>query len=160
VGLERGPLSLVSTIEELLGRKISFSGLESRDYALRDPSRWPRGTLYPQKLALTSLTSGGRSVGIVLLRTQAKEFFFLVFKVFKVVTREVLNAREKTAIEWKSRDIWTVQHELTGRERKLLHVVTRELSIKAYSVAACRFFSSDLQRQAISFQQLLLKRYI
>jgi hypothetical protein len=32
VGLERGSLSLVSTIEELLGRKISDSGLESREY--------------------------------------------------------------------------------------------------------------------------------
>jgi hypothetical protein len=30
VGLERGPLSLVSTIEELLGRKSSGSGLETR----------------------------------------------------------------------------------------------------------------------------------
>jgi hypothetical protein len=34
-----------------------------------DPLRWPRDTLYPQKLALTSPTSGGRSVGIVRLRT-------------------------------------------------------------------------------------------
>jgi hypothetical protein len=30
VGMERGPLSLVSTIEELLERKSSGSGLESR----------------------------------------------------------------------------------------------------------------------------------
>jgi hypothetical protein len=30
VGLERGPLSLVSTIKELLGRKSSGSGLENR----------------------------------------------------------------------------------------------------------------------------------
>jgi hypothetical protein len=30
VGLEWGPLSLVSTTEELLGRKSSGSGLESR----------------------------------------------------------------------------------------------------------------------------------
>jgi hypothetical protein len=30
--LERGPLSLVSTIEELLERKSSSSGLESREY--------------------------------------------------------------------------------------------------------------------------------
>jgi hypothetical protein len=74
VGLERGPLSLVSTIEELLGRKSSGFGLESREYGRRDPSRWPRGTLYPQKLELTSPTSGGRSVGIVRLRTHAKEF--------------------------------------------------------------------------------------
>jgi hypothetical protein len=39
VGLERGPLSLVSTIEELLGRKDSGSGLENRDYGLGDPWR-------------------------------------------------------------------------------------------------------------------------
>jgi len=30
--------------------------------------------LYPQKLALTLLTGGGRSVGIVRLRTKATEF--------------------------------------------------------------------------------------
>jgi hypothetical protein len=35
VGLERGPLSLVSTIEELLGRKSSGSGLESENSAVR-----------------------------------------------------------------------------------------------------------------------------
>jgi hypothetical protein len=34
VGLERGPLSLVSTIEELLGRKSSGSGLENEITAL------------------------------------------------------------------------------------------------------------------------------
>jgi hypothetical protein len=34
VGLERGPLSIVSTTEELLGRKSSGSGLENRDYVL------------------------------------------------------------------------------------------------------------------------------
>jgi hypothetical protein len=65
VGLERGPLSLVSTIEELLGRKSSGPGPEIREYGRRDPSCCQRGTLYPQKLALTSPTSGGRSVGIV-----------------------------------------------------------------------------------------------
>jgi hypothetical protein len=39
VGLEQGPLSLVSTIEELLERKSSGSGLEKREYGSRDPSR-------------------------------------------------------------------------------------------------------------------------
>jgi hypothetical protein len=29
---------------------------------LKEPSRWLRDTLYPQKLTLTSLTSGGHSV--------------------------------------------------------------------------------------------------
>jgi hypothetical protein len=36
VGLERDPLSRVSTTEELLGRKISDSGLERREYGRRD----------------------------------------------------------------------------------------------------------------------------
>jgi len=31
--------------------------------------------LYPQKLALTSPTGGGRSVGIVRVRTKATEFY-------------------------------------------------------------------------------------
>jgi hypothetical protein len=65
VTLERGPLSLVSTTEELLEGKSSGSGLESLEYGRRDPSR-----------ALTS-TSGGRSVGIVRSRTQATQFSFL-----------------------------------------------------------------------------------
>jgi hypothetical protein len=39
VGLERGPLSLVSTTEELLDRKGSGSCLEKREYGRRDPSR-------------------------------------------------------------------------------------------------------------------------
>jgi hypothetical protein len=50
VGLEQGLLSLVSTIEELLERKSDGSGLEIREYSRKDPSRWPRGTLYPQKV--------------------------------------------------------------------------------------------------------------
>jgi hypothetical protein len=44
VGLEWGPLSLLSTIEELLGRKSIDSGLESREYGRWDPSRWLRDT--------------------------------------------------------------------------------------------------------------------
>jgi hypothetical protein len=65
VGLERDPLS---------PRKSSGSSLQSLQYGRRDPSRWLRGTIYPQKLALPSPTSGGRSVGIVRSRTQATEF--------------------------------------------------------------------------------------
>jgi hypothetical protein len=63
VGLERGPLSLVRIIEELLEWKSSGFGKENRINGRRDPLRWPRDTLYPQKLALTSPTSGGRSIG-------------------------------------------------------------------------------------------------
>jgi hypothetical protein len=39
VDLETGPLSLVSTIEELLGRNSSGSGLENREYGRGDPLR-------------------------------------------------------------------------------------------------------------------------
>jgi hypothetical protein len=61
MGMERGPLSLMSAIKELLGRKNSGSSLEVREYGRRDPS-------------LTSPTSAGRSVGRVRSRTQATEF--------------------------------------------------------------------------------------
>jgi hypothetical protein len=66
----RSPLSLVSTIEGLLGRNSSGSSLENREYSRGDSLRWPRDTLYPQKLALTSPTCGGHSVGMVRLRTK------------------------------------------------------------------------------------------
>jgi hypothetical protein len=82
VGLERSRLSRVSTIEELLGRKSNGSGLENREYGHRDPSRRPRGTLYPQKFALTWPTSGGRSVSIVRSRTQATEFSLVYSETF------------------------------------------------------------------------------
>jgi hypothetical protein len=62
---------------------IYISGLENREYGRRDLSRWPRGILYPQKLALTSPTSGGLSVGKVRSRTQATEFS-LVLYIYKV----------------------------------------------------------------------------
>jgi hypothetical protein len=53
------------------------SGIEIREYGRRDPSRWSRGTLYPQKLTSTSPTNGGRSVRIVRSRTKATEFVFI-----------------------------------------------------------------------------------
>jgi hypothetical protein len=64
VDLERGALSLVRITEELPEWKYSGSGLENREYDLGDTLRWPRDTLYLQKLTLTSPTSGGRSVDI------------------------------------------------------------------------------------------------
>jgi len=37
-------------------------------------------SVYPQKLALTSPTGGGRSVGIVRVRTKATEFVLVSFE--------------------------------------------------------------------------------
>jgi hypothetical protein len=85
VGLERRLLSLVSTIEELLGRKCSGSSLENREYGRRDQSRWPRGTLYSQKLTLTS-TSGGRSVVLVRWRTKATKLLLLLLLMTIIIT--------------------------------------------------------------------------
>jgi hypothetical protein len=65
VGLERGPLSVVSTTEELLERKSSGSGLVNREYGRRGSAA---------STILTSPTSGGRWFGIVRARTQATEF--------------------------------------------------------------------------------------
>jgi hypothetical protein len=63
VGLERGRLNLMSIIEELFERKSSRSGLENREYGRRDDADHVTPS---QKLVLTSPTSGGRSVGILL----------------------------------------------------------------------------------------------
>jgi hypothetical protein len=72
VGLEWGPLSLMSTTEELL-ENSSGSGLEIQEYGCGNALRWPCDTLSPQKLQLTSLTSGSPSVGIVCSQTKATE---------------------------------------------------------------------------------------
>jgi hypothetical protein len=72
------PTQFVSTIEELLGGNSSGSGLENREYGREGPLSWPRDTLHLRKLALTSPTIGGRSVGIVRSRTKATEFFSLI----------------------------------------------------------------------------------
>jgi hypothetical protein len=70
-GSERGPLSLVSTTEELLERKSSSSGLENREYGRRDPSRWSRGTLYQQIWHWPR-----RKAAVVRSRTQTTEYRF------------------------------------------------------------------------------------
>jgi hypothetical protein len=78
VGLERGSLSLVSTIDELLGRKSSGSSLENREYGRRNRHADHVAPSICKKLALTLLTSGGHSVGIIRSRTEARESFYSI----------------------------------------------------------------------------------
>jgi hypothetical protein len=89
VDLERGPLSLVGRIEELLGRNNSGSGLEILEYGRRGSAALNTSLLYPQKLALISQTSGGRSVGIVRSRSHVIGFHFnLELHVRRLISNE------------------------------------------------------------------------
>jgi hypothetical protein len=68
-------LSQINPIHPIPSHPISLRSTEinGRGDSLRSPS----DILYPQKLALTSPTSGGRSVGIVRLQTKTMEFLFI-----------------------------------------------------------------------------------
>jgi hypothetical protein len=61
VGLERGPLSLVRTIEDLLGRNCSGFGLENRRLRL--------GIRCADHVT-SSIRKDGRSIGMVRLWTE------------------------------------------------------------------------------------------
>jgi hypothetical protein len=69
----------VSTIEELLERKSSGSGLENREYGLEIHHADHVASSICKKLALTSLISGGRLVDIVRSQTRATKFFYDFF---------------------------------------------------------------------------------
>jgi hypothetical protein len=100
VGLEWGPLSLLSTTEEVLGRNSSGSGLEIREYGRGDPLCRPRDNVNPQNLALTSPTSGGRSVGIVHSRTQTMEFVLFVLICIRIPPGVSLSRLKATALDY------------------------------------------------------------
>jgi hypothetical protein len=72
VGLERDPLSLASTIEKLLGRRSSGSGLESRKYGRRE-----RHADHVAKVG-TNFADKRWSLG----RTKATVFVCLYYKVY------------------------------------------------------------------------------
>jgi hypothetical protein len=62
-----------------LNKKVVAPGLVNRDLMAMGIRCADHVTpLYLQKLALTSLTGGGRSVGIVCLRTEAMEESFTI----------------------------------------------------------------------------------
>jgi hypothetical protein len=86
-------------------KKNSGSGLEIREYSRRDPSRWPRGTLYQKKLALASPTSGGRSIGIVRSRTQVTVFVLFVCLLVPFRTQKSIDQNPSTDNSWDSQGI-------------------------------------------------------
>jgi hypothetical protein len=78
MGLERGPLSLVSITEELLDRKVAAPVHKTENTAVGIRHTDHVAPFIRKKLPITSPTSGGHSVGIVLSRTQTMEFFFYI----------------------------------------------------------------------------------
>jgi hypothetical protein len=79
VSLEWGPLSLVSTIEDLLEKRKYRLWSRKKDYGRKDPLRWPRDTLYPHKVGTKFADNR---------RTEAKDFFsfsFIPFIPFPII---------------------------------------------------------------------------
>jgi hypothetical protein len=76
VGLERGPLSLVSTTEKLLDRKVAATVYKIENTAVGIRHADHVAPSICKKLAIASPTSGGRSLGIIRSRTQTMEFSF------------------------------------------------------------------------------------
>jgi hypothetical protein len=62
VGVERGPLSLLSTIEELLERNSCGSGLENRDYGRKESAVLLRDTPLTANVG-TNFADKRRSLG-------------------------------------------------------------------------------------------------
>jgi hypothetical protein len=67
--------------------------------------------LYPQKLALNSPTSGGRSVGIVLSRTQAPEF--VCFVTIPEFVLELLVMKSEIIAAVKFQDLTAVTRKIS-----------------------------------------------
>jgi hypothetical protein len=66
-------------------KKVVAPVYRTENTAVRDLSRWPRGTLCSQNLALTSRKSSGRLAGTFRSQTQAMEFLLFFVIYFHVV---------------------------------------------------------------------------
>jgi hypothetical protein len=121
VGLERGPLSLVSTNEELLGRSSGF-GQESRDYGRRDPLRWPHDTHYLQELILTSPPSGGHSVGIVRSRTKATELLVTLVWTYLLIL----------VVDYRLLINWIIHQQLSGYKVEEIYIWETRTKVVVY----------------------------
>jgi hypothetical protein len=87
MGLERGPLSLVSTTEELLDRKVADPIYKTENTAVEIRHDNHVAPSIRKKLAITSPTSGGRSAGIVRSQTQTMEFSLVFYLYYDTMRR-------------------------------------------------------------------------
>jgi hypothetical protein len=90
VGLERGTLSLVSTTEELLERKVAAPVYKTENTAVGIRQADHVAPSIRKKLDAASPTSGGRSVGIVRSGTQTMEFSSRGISAGKIVRLDLI----------------------------------------------------------------------
>jgi hypothetical protein len=76
VGLERGPLSLKSTIESYLEENVVAPAYKAENTAIGDPLRWPRGTPLSAEVGSNLADKRQSLVDIVRSQTQATKFSF------------------------------------------------------------------------------------
>jgi hypothetical protein len=98
-GSGTGPLSLVRVTKEILGWKSSGSGSKNPRLTAVGVRCVDHASPSPQKLALSSPTSGGRSVVIVRLRTKGTDF---------------LMGFRKSCVFWVCLKRWLRVHPLTS----------------------------------------------
>jgi hypothetical protein len=124
MGVDRDPLGRVRTTDVLLEWKNCVSDLENRDYGRGDSLRWPRDTLSPQKLALTSPTCGDGSEGIVRSRDQSMAFvcLFACLLVCLFVEEGVKDAMH--SVRWEGFD------DLTESWNIVTHVIQVTYSLQ------------------------------
>jgi hypothetical protein len=114
VGLERGPLSLVSTTEKLTGRNSNGSGLETGNTAVGIRHAGHATPVIRKTLELTSLTSGSRSVGIVRSRSKATELLFIIMRYARLETLDCRSSNVQNSHPfWYS---WDTETRLQCRE--------------------------------------------
>jgi hypothetical protein len=107
-------------------KKGSGSGQENQEYGCRDSSRWPRGTLYPLRLALTSVTSCGYSVGIVRSRTQATEFSFSLVLPVKLV---FVHSLHYITAKWRELYVQSFLIILFMKQEKVIEKAFKEIFV-------------------------------
>ena len=91
--------------------------------------------LYPQKLALTSPTGGGRSVGIVRSRTKATELIFYLLTPWSTVLHEKLTSK-LCSCSRNSPHLWNpkVPHCIYDASRTNLEALTQYASSIHYNI--------------------------
>jgi len=105
--------------------------------------------LYPQKLALTSPTGGGRSVGIVRVRTKATEFSYICLCVYPSYCNDVGQLCKSHKHKLTCRKIWNThtRNVTPSHTRKHKHNThTHTCSYKLSGRYALIFFSSEVYK--------------